>query len=366
MKGFLKGKGKCIWNATIGGSVPLKNKSKFAAQKEAKKNEELSLEAIFNGLSSYVKESMGQCNSAKDIWLKVHKVYKDKEDNYIKDNEGKDSPKYYDDNTPSEVKCSLTNEEEDIVEVCVDEEEELLKFNEKVLFELGDVRMEIGHYSILTLVHLGQISTTRSMQLPLYIVVRMTNKRTPSNVVSHDVSFPTKEISSLLRRFMRTRVISDLTFQTPDLTSLLPPPRRRSCHVLVVALATSQTSLLPPPKRRSCHLLDVALATSQTSLLPPLGRRSCHLLKTTSWRWQERRLGGGKSDVLEVARATFGRWQERRPRSNVWEVARATSGRWQERCPGGGKRNVMMYQLRRGCYGSDTPRRRNSDCVVGI
>jgi hypothetical protein len=86
---------------------------------------------------------MGECTSTKDLWLKLEKVYQDKEDNSIKDNEGKYSPKYYDDNAPSEVEISLKNEEENIVEDCVDEEEELLKFKEKVLFELGDVSMEI-------------------------------------------------------------------------------------------------------------------------------------------------------------------------------------------------------------------------------
>jgi hypothetical protein len=65
---------------------------------------------------------MGQCTFAKDLWLNLEKVYHDKEDNSIKENEGKDSPKSSDDNTPSEVEFSLTNEEEDIVEVCVDEE----------------------------------------------------------------------------------------------------------------------------------------------------------------------------------------------------------------------------------------------------
>jgi hypothetical protein len=52
--------------------------SKFAAQKEEKKNDALSLKTIFNGLSRSVKESMGQCTSAKDLWLKLEKVYQDK------------------------------------------------------------------------------------------------------------------------------------------------------------------------------------------------------------------------------------------------------------------------------------------------
>jgi hypothetical protein len=103
MKGFLKERGKGIWNATIGGSIPLKNKSNFPAQNEAKKNDALDVNTIFNGLSSFVKESMGQCTSAKDLWLKLEKVYQGKEDNPIKENEGKYSPKYFDCNNPSKV-----------------------------------------------------------------------------------------------------------------------------------------------------------------------------------------------------------------------------------------------------------------------
>jgi hypothetical protein len=152
MKGFLKEKGKGVWNATIGGSVPLKNKSKFAAQKEAKKNDALALKTIFNGLSSFVKESMGQCTSAKDLWLKLEKVYQDKEDNPIKENEGKDSPKSSDYNTPSEVECSLTKEEEDIEEVCIEfannEEEDLLELKDKIITNLEEVSMEIGYGSL--------------------------------------------------------------------------------------------------------------------------------------------------------------------------------------------------------------------------
>jgi hypothetical protein len=50
--------------------------------------------------------------------------------------------------------------------------------------------------------------------------------------------------------------------------------------------------------------------------------------------WQERRLGRGTRDVLEVARVMYSTWQERRL--------------------GGGKRDVKRYQIRRGFYGSDT------------
>jgi hypothetical protein len=59
MKVYLKEKGAGVWKVTIGGSVPFKNKSKFAAQKEVKKYDALDLKIILNGLSSSIKESMG-------------------------------------------------------------------------------------------------------------------------------------------------------------------------------------------------------------------------------------------------------------------------------------------------------------------
>jgi hypothetical protein len=129
---------------------------------------------------------------------------------------------------------------------------------------------------------------------------------TPSNVVSHDVSFPTFHMTFAL---------------ATSKTSLLPPPRH-SCLLLLPRF--------PPPRRHSCHLHDIGLATSQTSLLP--------------------RLGCGKTDIWEVARATLEVAREtlRGISSDVvamgvtlLEVARATSWRWQERRPGGGKRDVL-------------------------
>jgi hypothetical protein len=61
------------------GSVPL-NKSKFAAQREGKKNDALALKTILSGLSSPIKESMGKCTSTKDLWLKLEETYQRKEE----------------------------------------------------------------------------------------------------------------------------------------------------------------------------------------------------------------------------------------------------------------------------------------------
>ena len=102
MRVYLKTMGAAIWKVAIGGSVSLKNKSKIAAQREGKKNDALALKTILSGLSSPIKESMGQCTSAKDIWLKLEETYQSKkdkediEDQSIKIIKGKESPKTLD------------------------------------------------------------------------------------------------------------------------------------------------------------------------------------------------------------------------------------------------------------------------------
>jgi hypothetical protein len=100
MRVHLKEMGVGIWKETIGGSVSLKNKSKFADQREGKKNDALTLKTILSGLSSPIKESMGQCTSSKDIWLNLEETYQSKkeyiEDRSIKIIKVKKSPKTID------------------------------------------------------------------------------------------------------------------------------------------------------------------------------------------------------------------------------------------------------------------------------
>jgi hypothetical protein len=100
MRVHLKQMGVGIWKESISGSVSLKNKSNFAAQREGKKNDALALKTILSGLSSPIKEITGQYNSAKDLWLKLEETYHRKkeyiEDKPIKINEGKESPKTLD------------------------------------------------------------------------------------------------------------------------------------------------------------------------------------------------------------------------------------------------------------------------------
>ena len=116
------------------------------------------------------------------------------------------------------------------------------------------------------------------------------------------------------------------------------------------------------------------------------------MARPTSWTWQERRLEGGKRNVLNVARATFQTWQERRCKRrnrDVANVARPTCQTSQDRCFKRGKtdisivaretfqtsqerrckrrkRDVNRYHLRRGCYGSDTPKCRNKGDIYVV
>jgi hypothetical protein len=97
MRVHLKEMGIGIWKETIGGSVSLKNKSKFSAQREGKKNDALDLKTILSGLSRPIKETMGQCTFAKDLWLNLEETYQNKKE-YVKDHsiniiKGKESPK---------------------------------------------------------------------------------------------------------------------------------------------------------------------------------------------------------------------------------------------------------------------------------
>jgi hypothetical protein len=181
MRVHLKEMGAGIWKAAIGGSVSLKNKSKFAAQREGKKNDALALKTILSGLSSPIKESMGQCTSTKDLWLKLEETYQRKkediEDNSIKknegkescddvgkeeylediSNEGKESPQTLDCNNSKcdDVECFSTSEEENLEIVCVEFdgsypmeriEEELSELQNKV--EEGLYEYRYDHYYI--------------------------------------------------------------------------------------------------------------------------------------------------------------------------------------------------------------------------
>ena len=127
-----------------------------------------------------------------------------------------------------------------------------------------------------SLLHLGQISTTHSTQLPLSIVGRSTNLRPPQT------SF---HMTSFFRR----------------------PSFRLYCDVSNMARETLQTW---QGRRFKCGKTDIENVARET-------------LQT----WQDRRFKRGKRDVANVARPTFQSWQERRfkrRKRDVANVARET------------------------------------------
>jgi hypothetical protein len=80
MRVHLKEMGEGIWKAAIGGSISLKNKSKYTPQREGKKNDALAIKTTLYGLSIPIKEIMGQCTSTKDLWLKLDETYQSKKE----------------------------------------------------------------------------------------------------------------------------------------------------------------------------------------------------------------------------------------------------------------------------------------------
>jgi hypothetical protein len=105
-----------------------KNLSNFASQRRVRKSNEVALKIILNGLSDIVKESMELCTSAKDLWMKLEKVYQikreytkaipikdEKEDSAI--NKDKDSPQYFDfNNVDIEFSPAIKEEDSDTIE----------------------------------------------------------------------------------------------------------------------------------------------------------------------------------------------------------------------------------------------------------
>jgi hypothetical protein len=100
-----------------------KNLSKIAVQRIVRKNNEVALKILLNGLLDTVKASMGLCTSTKDLWLRLENMYQikieDTEDIPIKDeeedstiNKGQDSPQYFDCSNV-DIEFSPTSKEED-------------------------------------------------------------------------------------------------------------------------------------------------------------------------------------------------------------------------------------------------------------
>jgi hypothetical protein len=78
MKQYLKSKGYEFLNLVVIKPWDLttsKNLSKIIVLRKSRKNNEVTLNILLNGLSDTVKASIGLCTSTKDLWLKLEEMY---------------------------------------------------------------------------------------------------------------------------------------------------------------------------------------------------------------------------------------------------------------------------------------------------
>ena len=76
MKEFMKRFG--VWKIVINAYVPSKKQSNSTTQKEARKNNSTALKFILDGLPSFVKKSVGEYTSSKELWSKLEREYQSK------------------------------------------------------------------------------------------------------------------------------------------------------------------------------------------------------------------------------------------------------------------------------------------------
>jgi hypothetical protein len=70
----LKSLGVDVWFSVSLGYNALK-KLKTATQKEAKRNNKLTIDTIIDGLTNSVKSKVGSCASSKELWDKLQDLY---------------------------------------------------------------------------------------------------------------------------------------------------------------------------------------------------------------------------------------------------------------------------------------------------
>ena len=73
MKVILHAKGNYIWLSVVTGYDSSK-RAKTTTKKELKKNKKI-MDFIQEGLSNPVRENVGKCSSAKELWDKLHDIY---------------------------------------------------------------------------------------------------------------------------------------------------------------------------------------------------------------------------------------------------------------------------------------------------
>ena len=71
---FLQAQGHYIWLSVVTGYDSSK-RAKTATKTELKKNNKIAMDFIWEGLPKPVREKVGKCSSAKELWDKLHDIY---------------------------------------------------------------------------------------------------------------------------------------------------------------------------------------------------------------------------------------------------------------------------------------------------
>ena len=71
MKVYLGALGFDVWDSNVSCYIPPKGATEITAKKKLKRNQTMAMESIWDGLSDKVKERMGRCTSAKELWDKL-------------------------------------------------------------------------------------------------------------------------------------------------------------------------------------------------------------------------------------------------------------------------------------------------------
>ena len=74
MESYLKALEPGIWNAVITDYIP-PMRIRTLTQNKAKKNNANAIEAILDGISQSIKRKIGPCVLAKELWVKLEKLY---------------------------------------------------------------------------------------------------------------------------------------------------------------------------------------------------------------------------------------------------------------------------------------------------
>ena len=78
MESYLKALEPGVWHAMITNYIPPK-RIRNPTQNKAKKNNANAIEAILDGISQSIKRNIGPCVSAKELCVKLEKLYSNKE-----------------------------------------------------------------------------------------------------------------------------------------------------------------------------------------------------------------------------------------------------------------------------------------------